>query len=252
MVDKKFVFVAGLHRSGTSLLFQCLRDHPEISGFENTGVPEDEGQHLQSVYKPAHAFGRPGTFGFNPDAYLTESSPLVSDASRECLFREWSQWWDLGKPVLLEKSPANLVRSRFLQAMFPESRFVIITRHPIANAYATQKWSRTPLYSLVRHWLVCHERFEEDRPQLRRAMVLRYEDFVRDPDSVLSDVFAFLDLSSHQTRRDVRPDINRRYLARWEKRRQSLMSAPYLALMRRHFEARLRPFGYSLGPTPLA
>ncbi len=83
MLDKQFVFVAGLHRSGTSLLFQCLRDHPQISGFENTGVPEDEGQHLQSVYQPAHKFGRPGTFGFNPDSYLTESSPLVTEENRE-------------------------------------------------------------------------------------------------------------------------------------------------------------------------
>ena len=246
MHDKQFVFIAGLHRSGTSLLFQCLRDHPQISGFENTGVPEDEGQHLQSVYAPAHKFGRPGTFGFNPDAYLTERSPLVTEQNRECLFREWSRWWNLDQPVLLEKSPANLVRSRFLQAMFPDSRFVVITRHPIANAYATQKWSRTPLYSLVRHWLVCHERFEEDRRHLRRAMLLRYEDFVRQPERVLAEVCAFLDLPPHWSGRDVRPEINARYLARWQRRSRSLVSAPYVGLMRRRFEARLQRFGYSL------
>ena len=55
--DKKFVFICGLHKSGTSLLFRILRDHPDMSGFTNTGVPKDEGQHLQSVYPPAWRFG---------------------------------------------------------------------------------------------------------------------------------------------------------------------------------------------------
>jgi hypothetical protein len=246
MSDRTFVFVAGLHRSGTSLLFRCLRDHPSVSGFQDSGVPEDEGQHLQTVFEPAHAFGRPGTFGFNPAAYLTESSKLVCDQNREKLFREWSQWWDLSKPVLIEKSPPNLVRTRFLQAMFSDSRFIVITRHPIANAYATQKWSRTPLWSLVHHWLVCHERFEADRPRLRHVHVLRYEDFVREPERILTEIHGFLGLEPHPLERDVDPQINARYLERWMRRRSSLLSAPYVGLMRRRFESRLQSFGYSL------
>jgi len=50
---RQYVFIAGLHRSGTSVLARCLREHPQISGFRNTGVPEDEGQHLQDVYPAA-------------------------------------------------------------------------------------------------------------------------------------------------------------------------------------------------------
>ena len=79
---KTLVFVGGLHRSGTSLLHRCLAEHPDASGFRGTGVPEDEGQHLQSVYRPARAHGGPGRFGFDPGAHLTEESPLVSDENR--------------------------------------------------------------------------------------------------------------------------------------------------------------------------
>ena len=50
MPDHTYVFVGGLHRSGTSLLARSLEAHPSVSGFRDTGVPEDEGQHLQSVY----------------------------------------------------------------------------------------------------------------------------------------------------------------------------------------------------------
>ena len=84
----RFVFIAGLHRSGTSLLFQCLRDHPEISAFRDTGVPEDEGQHLQTVYPRAAQWGGPGTFGFHPEAHMTEASPLVTDGNRKELFAQ--------------------------------------------------------------------------------------------------------------------------------------------------------------------
>ena len=50
--DYRYVFVTGLHRSGTSLLARCIAQHPQVSGFSGTGVPEDEGQLLQSVYPP--------------------------------------------------------------------------------------------------------------------------------------------------------------------------------------------------------
>ncbi len=46
-------FIAGLHRSGTTPLTRLLAAHSEVSGFSNTHVEEDEGQHLQQVYPSA-------------------------------------------------------------------------------------------------------------------------------------------------------------------------------------------------------
>ena len=56
MTDKSFIFLAGHHRSGTSLLHEIIKEHPLISGFSNTGVPEDEGMFLQNVYEPAKTY----------------------------------------------------------------------------------------------------------------------------------------------------------------------------------------------------
>ena len=88
MDEHRFVFLAGLHRSGTTLLARLLAAHPEISGFSGTGVPADEGQHLQSVYPAAKEYGGPGRFGFAPESHLTEASPLASMAPRR--YRRWS------------------------------------------------------------------------------------------------------------------------------------------------------------------
>src|SRR5918998_1575554 len=195
--NHRFLHIGGLHRSGTSTVFRCLREHPLISGFNDTGATEEEGQHLQSVYPPATAYGGPGRFGFHPEAHLTEDSDLITAHNRLRLFEEWKRYWDLAKPVLLEKSPPNLIRARFLQELFPNSYYVIVTRHPIAVSYATQKWSYTSLAELIEHWLVCHEKFRQDKQYLRRFLVLRYEDFVAHPQSALGKIYSFLNLPDH-------------------------------------------------------
>ncbi len=245
VANHRFLFICGLHRSGTSLLFKCLKEHPDISGFSDTGVPEDEGQHLQSVYPAGEAFGGPGRFGFDPASYLDETSPLVTAENRDRLFAEWAAHWDLSRPVLLEKSPPNLVRARFLQALFPESWFVTMTRHPVAVSLATQKWSRTGDVSLLRHWLRCHERYRADAPALKHHLEVRYEDFVADPEGVLGRVYDFVGLERRGTSERVRSDVNDKYFEQWEQPR-SLWGGVRRRLTGVRFEARVRRFGYSL------
>ena len=243
---RTFVFIAGLHRSGTSVLFKSLKEHPAVSGFDATGVMEDEGQLLQNVYPPARAYGGPGKFGFHPDAHLTETSPLATVANANALFRQWAPLWDLTKPVLIEKSPPNLIRTRFLQALYPNSFFIVILRHPIAVSYATQKWSGTQLHSLLRHWIVCHRIFEADRPFLRRVLTLKYEHFVSDPSGVLARILRILGLPCGATSTPVHSGVNNTYLARWRDRQGKPLKRAYLTGLELMYEASVRHFGYSL------
>jgi hypothetical protein len=244
--DRRFVFVAGLHRSGTSVLFKCLKEHPAISGFHGTGVIEDEGQLLQTVYPPARVHGGPGKFGFYPDAHLTEASPLATRQSADELFRQWAPLWNLSRPVLIEKSPPNLIRTRFLQALYPNSQFIVILRHPIAVSYATQKWSGTQLHSLLRHWLVCHRIYEADRPYLGRVLTLKYEAFVADPAGVLDRVLRFLGLPPQASATPVRASANESYFARWRDRAGKPAKRAYLTGLEALYERAVGHFGYSL------
>jgi hypothetical protein len=243
--DHNFIFLCGLHRSGTSPLFRILREHPEISGFRDTGAPEDEGQHLQSVIPPAKAFGGPGHFGFAPEAHLTEASNLATRENGQKLFEQWSIYWDKRKRFLLEKSPPNLIRTRFLQAMFPKSHFIVIFRHPIATSLATKKWTSSSLESLIEHWLHCHRLFGLDRPNLRRVHTLKYEDLISSTTTELEKIYKFLNLPFHPSP-DLDPTGNDPYFDAW--RRLSTDPAGQVAVRRivSACEDKIRPYGYSL------
>jgi len=244
--EHTIVFVGGLHRSGTSLVHRCLASHPDISGFADTGVEEDEGQHLQTVYPPGKQFGGPGKFGFHAQAHLTEDSPLVCVESRDRLMQEWGRHWDMARPVLVEKSPPNLIRTRFLQALFPESRQIVVLRHPIAVASATQKWSHTSYVSLIQHWLACHETLLADLPHVRRLMVMRYEDFVAAPDAVLASAFRFIGVEPRPSGLQVRTGVNDAYFSRWGGPRWNPLRRADASRAVERFSDRVARFGYSM------
>lgn len=250
--NHRYIFVCGLHRSGTSVLFRSLRDHPEVSGFQGTVSPEDEGMHLQTVFPPSGRYGGAGAFGFQPEAHLTELSPLVSEENRRKLFSEWSRYWDLSKEYLLEKSPPNIIRTRFLQAMFPNSYFIVMLRHPLAVSYATQKWYRKYKINwrgfprIFEHWLVCHEIFRADQKRLKNSLVVKYEEFVAEPHKWVNDMYHFLGLSDFSMSQEILSNVNKRYFKIWNRKLSGLLSGPMNRAIIRQYEERVRCFGYSL------
>ncbi len=236
------VFVGGLHRSGTTLLTHALASHPETSSFTATGFPEDEGQFLQRVYPIAKIYGGPGKFGFDPRAHLTESSPLASAECQARLRAEWEQHWDLSKRVLIEKSPPNLLKLRFLQRMFPAATFVVVMRHPIAVAMATEKWSLTSMRSLLRHWLTCHEIFLADAPSIQRLILVQYESLVAEAD-LIARLQSQLGLAPAEDGIARRAGVNAKYFRAWSK---GGPSGSLQATLARRYERRANRFGYSL------
>lgn len=249
--DKRFIFICGVHRSGTSLLHSILRSHPDMSGFVDTDAIEDEGQHLQTVYPTDNAFGGPGYFGYRSESFMDENHWLATPENAEILFQEWSVFWDLNKPFLLEKSPPNIVRTRFLQKLFPNSCFVVILRHPIAVAYATQKWCQATPLSLIEHTLRCYERCWEDISHLERVCVLHYEEFVGDPGYMIRAITGWLRIQSYEIKQAVQPNRNISYFSKWNRDRRDILKGLVgdfkgWSKNSKIYERRANRFGYSM------
>lgn len=222
---RRLVFVGGLHRSGTTPFSRVLDQHPEISGLVRTGVREDEGQHLQKVYAKAKTYGGSGRFAHAPAAHLTEASPLVTSDNARGILESWVPYWDLEAPLLLEKSPPNIIMGRFLQSLYPGSALIVVVRHPVAVALSNKKWRRLAstdprkfqsLTQMVAHWLAAHEVLAGDSSRLERLLVIHYERLVRDPLAELARVQDFLGLGAAIDPSGLSTQHGEAYADRWQ------------------------------------
>lgn len=237
----RFVFLVGLHRSGTSLIHRILRRHPLVTGFAGTPAREDEGQFLQTLLPVGRDFGGPGRFAFAEGAHFTADDPRATPESRDALLCQWGAWLDLDKPIIIEKSPPNLLRTTFLQELFPSATFVVIVRHPIPVGLATAKWSKTSLAELLLHWAVAHELAIRDLGALRRVAVLRYEDFIAAPQARMDRICDFIGIDRMAIDEAV-GDHNERYFANVAAREDGFRSIFNLD------DGIFETFGYSLEP----
>ena len=74
-------------------------------------------------------------FGYQKDIHLTEES-LKDPSSPLCkymLFSEWRAYWNLSRPILVEKSPRHVLMTRALQGLFGADNtfFIAFLRHPV-------------------------------------------------------------------------------------------------------------------------
>ena len=187
-----YLFICGLHRSGTTLVEQRIAAGYDVACLR-ADVPQNEGQHLQDVYPIASAHGGPGRFAFAPEMVPKAPWRRKARAARARLLACWTTWATQKTGVLLEKSPPNLTKIAWLRAVFPGARFLIVVRDPEVVTKATRKWMPYPVEEILAHWDRAHEIARAD---LRDdCMVLRYEDYIARPETEEERIAAFAGLA---------------------------------------------------------
>ena len=206
----RYVFVGGLHRSGTSLVTQLLEEHPDIAGIRGAPVPENEACYLQGAIPHTARHGVPCHFATDPDQHHVEGSRYDSLSVRERMEADWAAWFDASKPWRVEKSPVNLTRMRLYQMLFPLSQFVVVVRRPEFVAAAMRKWTDMGDEAVIRHWHDAHAVVAADLEYIHRWLIVRYEDLVRNPSAERARLFDFLDLAPCPSQLTI-SDGNERY-----------------------------------------
>jgi hypothetical protein len=270
--NRKYVFVCGLHRSGTSLLGRNIARLENCTGFKNTGILMDEGQRLQDIYPVAAQYGGAGRFGFDPRTHRTETSELLTPENVARLRASWHAYWDNSKTIFVEKTPGNLLMTRFLQAAFANSYFIVIRRHPVSVSLATQQWKLnvSSLYKMFEHWLRCHELFEEDKKYLKHVYELRYEDYIENPARYHEEIAVLLGTRvpeppkedkfrivtdwrnptglrvPEDTMEETTGAHNQKYFDQWSNLLRNSIFRNYYRYIARKYEQQFAKYGYSL------
>ena len=190
---KNHIFICGLHRSGTTLLEELMSNFFEISCLRMTTL-KNEGQFAQKVYPPASVFGGPGKFAFNPHEQIQLNKLNDYCEYQTNIMSDWGKFVVGESHTLLEKSPPNLTKIWWLRLVFPNSKFIILTRHPVVTSMATQKWSKTSLELLLQHWDVAYSKAYLDSNE-KDTIFIKYENLCENAELILKQIGKFSSLT---------------------------------------------------------
>lgn len=165
-----YLFVLCPPYSGSTLLWKLLSTSANVSALP------DEGQFLPELKE------------------LMRARPWDTDHTLpwEDIKVVWDTYWDTRKPVLLEKSPPNIIRTRDILAHFEPVRFVIMVRNPYAQSEGLMRRNNWTARRAANFAMMCLRTQLENRRQLQDAAVLTYESLVEDPAGACEALAAFM------------------------------------------------------------
>lgn len=189
--DKTWIFLVGCYNSGTTLLAELLGQHPSISALPT------EGHFITDQFVKDFDVGLPRMWVEREDLFRITEEDEGPDPVR--LKKEWGMRLDLSKPVLLEKSPPNSAKTRWLQKHFENAYFIGIMRNGYAVAEGiTRKANPShlknswPIEMSAYQWKRSNEVLDQDAKHLRHYMWITYEDLAADTMGTLNKITEFV------------------------------------------------------------
>jgi hypothetical protein len=210
------IFIVGANRSGTTLLRLILNAHSRIavpdelvyitSYLGNRGVEEwkDPGFSASRYRHFVENFLRRNEDALSPlnldalaDDIVTSTSPNFRSPYQMAL-EAWARYH--GKKRWGEKTPSNIFYADTILEMFPDAQFIHLIRDPRAGVASMQDvwfFSNDPVFNALnrKKYLTEGQAILEKYVPDQQRYVARYEDLVRDPETVVRDLCTFLNES---------------------------------------------------------
>lgn len=208
-VPKPPIFILGVPRSGTTLLRTILDSHPAIAcGPETPWLGGPQARSVRELTRSLREdpLGYTANFGGDGTVVAAGMRKLVDHLLGDYARRR-------GKARWAEKTPDNVLCVEFLLSLFPDGRFVYLTRDGMDVAVSTSvvpperrgisEWheknlslgsglavANSPLTALLRwrHW----NRMVERALSARRHFRLSYERLVSEPEPTLRELMEFV------------------------------------------------------------
>lgn len=195
--DKTWVFLVGCYNSGTTLLSELMSHHPSISALST------EGHFITDQFVKDYDIGLPRMWVDREDLFRLDENDIGPDPLR--VKKEWAMRLDLNKPVLLEKSPPNSAKTRWLQQHFENAYFVGIMRNGYAVAegitrkadpkHLINSW---PIEKSAYQWMRSNEVLQQDSKHLKNFIWISYEDLAEDTLGTLNKITDFIGIDQFE------------------------------------------------------
>jgi hypothetical protein len=206
--DRRVIYLIAAARSGSTVMARVLNAHSMLYAHPEAHLLEP--LYYLGYYGSPPAFG-PGTRGPGlAQRAIRDHVAHLPDGEHDYL-RALRAYLDVihagllataGKQVFVDKTPRNLFYIDFIKKLYPETRLIVLTRHPLAVAVSFLEHARktgTPedvledqvlslLTAAVQHIAACLR----DRPL--PLVHVRYDELVANPEAELARITSFLGL----------------------------------------------------------
>jgi len=178
------IFVSGCNRGGTSIVSQLLAAHPEVRSVGRG--PFNEGQY---IWRRRWRDWSRHRWALPPWRWYLQRDERAATPAAVAFFRNAFAEAMPSPGRMLEKTPANALRLRFINALYPDCYFVHVLRdgrHTTASLIARRVWPTVAPHQ----WVQAHRIALKDLALLpqERACVVRYEELVADPTRTLEQI----------------------------------------------------------------
>lgn len=196
-MQKKYFFIVGAPRSGTTWLQLMLSRHPDIGTCQETHLFDGYLGPMEHAWKQ-HEHNNRGIgiqAAVNRHAFLASQRNFALD-----VLNAISE-----KPVILEKTPAHVRHVHQIAEVLPEARFVHLIRDPraVVNSLLAagktwgRNWASRDVVKNTRTWLTDVQKgvdFAQDHPE--NYLEIKYEELLSDTSRSLMKIFNWIGVSS--------------------------------------------------------
>lgn len=234
MDQKKFIFILGDHKSGTTLLRSLLDSHPEVSvspvethPFAHLGFPVNYSMRKQEkrdfgveeiqenlinwinkLNRQADSL-KGGNYAYQK-IDVSHFEKRIREINTQKYADIISQYLHAvieaieggnNKFYIAEKSVENFEFAETLSRYFPDSKFVHIIRNPYSNVASIRKYKlhgsgRIPSYRRILKSIQQSEYYlERNSLSIDNYLKVKYEKLANDPEKMMHKIAGFLDIS---------------------------------------------------------
>lgn len=210
--EYSYLFILSPPFCGSTLLTQIINSSKNVSCNNNIGLME--GQHLPIA----------------KDLLFTKDRWSVDKKIDWIKVKNiWHKYWDISKPILLEKSPPNIIRADKIKQYFKKVKFICLVRNPYAQIQSNLRRYNTDIKEATSNY-INYLKFQKENLNKYDSILIKYEDLTEKPEKEkkkiikhfhqLKDINIHLKFSAHNIRKSKKlhlTNLNKESIAKLSK-----------------------------------